>query len=153
MPKQRILQKLLDAKLAHGKWVRRAKHLVESLPINEDMIPLDSTECAFGKWLYNDGMKCKSLRNLEPLLKSIEKEHTQLHTIYATIYNIHFIETKRGFISKIFLGNKKKISKEKRSIALEKYHELEKVSEKLMILLQRFKRALMMEDIDTINQC
>ncbi len=153
MPKQRILQKLRDARLAHDKWVRRAKHLVESLPINEDMIPLDSTECAFGKWLYNDGMKCKSLRNLEPLLKNIEKEHTQLHTIYSTIYNIYFVETKRGFISQIFLGGNKNISREKRSIALEKYHELEKVSEKLMIQLQRLERALMMEDFETINQC
>jgi len=151
MPRQNILTKLRDAKMAHVKWVRRAKHLVESLPITEEMIPLDSTECAFGCWLYADGMKFKSMPRASSILSAIEKEHSALHDIYLKIYRIYFIETKRGPLSKIFMGHTKKVKLEKQTEALTHFEKLKKVSERLVFEVDNFEKELMSVDINLLQ--
>lgn len=45
--KKQALREIRDAHITHTKWLRRAKHLVENLHVDEKMIPLDSTECHF----------------------------------------------------------------------------------------------------------
>ena len=39
MSKEILLQEIKRAKKAHLLWVKRAKHLIQDLPITEDMIP------------------------------------------------------------------------------------------------------------------
>ncbi len=93
-----IIQNLTAAKVAHTKWVRKAKHLVESLPVKEDMIPIDSTDCKFGQWFYSEGIRFKIDDSFSSILGKIEKEHTELHNLYLKIYKIYFVDTKRkGF--------------------------------------------------------
>jgi len=52
MNKEEILSQLRVAKAAHVSWVQRAKLLIEGFTINETSIPVNSTECQFGKWFY-----------------------------------------------------------------------------------------------------
>ena len=143
MEKEYTLEKLRDAKKAHAKWVRRAKHLVENLPVKEDMIPLDSTECAFGCWLYSEGMKYKSNHMTSHVLEAIEETHHQLHDIYLKIYRIYFVESKAGFFQRLlFIDNRKSISPQKQVEALKCCEELKKVSETLVKQLDTFEQAL-----------
>ena len=88
--KKQALLEIRDAHIAHTKWVRRAKHLVENLPVDEKMIPLDHTECHFGQWLYNSGMKYKNIPQLTHTIRAIDESHQELHNIYLNIYKIYF---------------------------------------------------------------
>jgi len=144
MNNEYTLEKLRDAKQAHAKWVRRAKHLVENLPVNEDMIPLDSTECAFGCWLYSEGMKYKSHHTTSLVLEKIEETHHELHDIYLKIYRIYFVESKAGFFQRLlFLNSRKSISPQKQLEALQYCDALKKVSDTLVKHLDAFEYALM----------
>lgn len=96
--RKQIVKEIRDAYVAHEKWVRRAKHLVENLPVDEKMIPVDSTECQFGQWLYGIGMKYKNISQLSGILHKIEEEHRNLHDIYLRVYKIYFLETKRSWV-------------------------------------------------------
>lgn len=57
MNKVIILEHLRGAKAVHIKWTQKAKLLISGLSIKEDAIPVDSTECKFGKWFYGEGQK------------------------------------------------------------------------------------------------
>lgn len=143
MQQEYTLEKLRDAKKAHAKWVRRAKHLVENLPVCEEMIPLDSTECAFGCWLYSEGMKFKNNETTGPILDLIEKTHHKLHDIYLSIYRIYFVESKAGFFQRLlFTKSHKSISPQKQVEALKYFEELKKVSDTLVKELDTFEIAL-----------
>jgi len=144
MNNDNTLEKLRDAKKAHAKWVRRAKHLVENLPVTEEMIPLDSTECKFGCWLYEEGMKYKSHHMASHILEAIEETHHQLHDIYLKIYRIYFVESKAGFFQRLlFMDSRKSISPQKQLEALQCCEELKKVSDTLVRQLDTFEHALM----------
>lgn len=60
MLRETTYTKIRYARASYIRWVRRAKHLIEGLRVSEDMIPVDSTSCEFGLWLYDEGMRFKS---------------------------------------------------------------------------------------------
>ena len=143
MERDYTLEKLRDAKKAHAKWVRRAKHLVENLPVCEDMIPLDSTDCAFGCWLYSEGMKYKNNNITSPILEAIEETHHTLHDIYLRIYRIYFVESKAGFFQRLlFTKTHNAISTQKQVEALKYFEELKGISDALVKQLDNFEIAL-----------
>ncbi|WP_297432495.1 CZB domain-containing protein [Sulfurimonas sp.] len=76
MEKEEVLEHLRAAKAAHIKWIQKAKLLINGIDISEDTIPIDSTECKFGKWFYSDGQILNSLSN-NPMecMQSIENLH------------------------------------------------------------------------------
>ncbi len=55
MKKEEIITHLRAAKSAHIKWLQKAKLLINGVDIEEDAIPVNSTECKFGKWFYTNG--------------------------------------------------------------------------------------------------
>ncbi len=136
-------QNLIDAKEAHIKWVRRAKHLVENLPLSEDMIPVDSTECSFGCWFHKEASRLKVLRGFEELVEEIDALHTKLHDIYIRIYKIYFVDTKRSWLLKAILGEKKEVPAHKQEEAQHHFLELEGVSSKLIKKIEQLERALL----------
>ncbi len=143
MEKEHILGHLRAAKAAHIKWVQKAKLLINGVDIQEDSIPVDSTECKFGKWFYSDGQILNSLSNnpMECMIK-IEKLHFQLHDIYLKIFTIYFNKPKGGFFSKLF-GNKKKILTDQEIIDAKGYYDdLEQVSKELLDEINRLERRL-----------
>ena len=143
MKKEDVVGHLRAAKTAHIKWVQKAKLLVSGLDINEDAIPVDSTECKFGKWFYSDGQVLNALSN-NPLecMTAIEKLHFNLHDKYLQIFSIYFNKPKAGFFAKLFGVKKKNLNKDEIKLASEYYNEMEQISHDLLDEINRLERRL-----------
>jgi hypothetical protein len=142
--------KIRQARASHARWVRRAKHLIEGLPISEDMIPIDSTSCEFGMWFYHEGMKFKSNPELLKYLNSIEEKHNHLHDIYLKIYKIYFVDTRVSWYRSILTNKHREVSPNECAYAKVYFDSLEKVSEELLALLEKLEiqlRALTLNNI------
>jgi hypothetical protein len=132
MNKADILGHLRAAKAAHINWVQRAKLLISGFDVNEESIPVNSTECKFGQWFYGEGQILNAIRNNpSESMQHIEKLHFQLHDIYLDIFKMYYDTGKKGFFSKLF-GSKKKISESDKVMAQQHFEEMEEVSKKLI---------------------
>jgi len=142
MNKNEVLDHLRAAKAAHINWVQRAKLLVSGFDIKEDAIPVNSTECKFGKWFYSDAQKLNALQN-NPLecMTTIESLHFQLHDIYLKIYKIYYQLESKGFFSKLF-GLKRRVTDEENETAKMYFDEMEQVSKKLLEEINRMERRI-----------
>lgn len=144
MTKEEVLTHLRAAKSAHIKWVQKAKLLINGLDIKEDAIPVDSTECNFGKWFYSDGQMLNALSN-NPLecMQKIETLHFNLHDTYLSIFNIYFSQEKKsGFFAKLFGIKRRSLSNIEEQIAHEHYETMEKISHELLDEINRLERRL-----------
>ena len=142
MDKDEILNRLRVAKAAHISWVQRAKLLIEGFTINETSIPINSTECEFGKWFYSDGQRLNEIRN-NPVesMQEIESIHFKLHDMYLNIYKIYYDMEKKSFFSKVF-GKKKKVSEEDKALAKKYYDEMDLISQDLVKALNLMERRI-----------
>jgi len=142
MTKEEILGQLRAAKAAHISWVQRAKLLIEGFTINESSIPVNSTECQFGKWFYSEGQKLNDIRN-NPVdsMQEIESLHFKLHDVYLNIYKIYYDLEKKSFFAKVF-GKKKKVSEEEHQRAKAYYDEMEAISKKLVAALNTMEKRI-----------
>jgi len=142
MKKSDVLDQLRAAKAAHINWVQRAKMLISGFKIEEDSIPVNSTQCQFGKWFYTDAQKLNTLPN-NPMecMQSIEQLHFELHDIYMNIYKIYYDIEPSGFFSKLF-GKKKKITEDAKRLAAEYFHSMQEVSGKLVEEINRMERRV-----------
>lgn len=140
MEKDSIIEHLRAAKLAHLKWVQRARSLISNIPIKEESIPLDYTECAFGKWFYSDAQELALMPGMD-CIKLIEDKHTELHNVYFKIFQIYFSDTNRSFFSKM-LKLRKKVSEAEQEIAQQYYENLEDISKELLSYIERLERRV-----------
>jgi hypothetical protein len=144
MNKEQILGHLRAAKAAHIKWVQKAKLLVSGIDVDEDAIPVDSTECKFGKWFYAEGQILNALTN-NPVefMANIEKLHFELHDTYLQIFNIYFSKPKGGFFTKLFGAKKQKIEEHDAKLAYGYYETLEQTSKNLLEEINRLERRVL----------
>ena len=142
MDKNEVLTHLRAAKAAHISWVQKAKMLIEGFKMDEKAIPVNSTECQFGKWFYSDAQKLNALQN-NPLecMTEIEQLHFKLHDIYMNIFKLYYETEEKGFFGKLF-GSKKKISQEGKDLAREYFHEMENISKALIDEINRMERRI-----------
>ncbi|MDM5270630.1 CZB domain-containing protein [Sulfurovum sp. zt1-1] len=142
MQKNEVLEQLRAAKAAHINWVQRAKLLISGFQVDESSIPVNSTQCQFGKWFYSDAQKLNAMQN-NPMecMSSIEQLHFDLHDIYLNIYKIYYETESKGFFEKIF-GKKKKITDEAKTLAKEYFNNMEEVSKKLVAEINRMERRI-----------
>ena len=152
MNKEHVLEHLRAAKSAHIKWVQKAKLLINGIEVNENAIPVDSTECKFGQWFYSDGQILNALSNnpLECMTK-IERLHFNLHDVYMNIFNIYFNKSKDGFFAKLF-GKKKVLNEDEISKAAQYYDNLELISKELLEEINRLERRLLAVSEEKIKQ-
>lgn len=140
MNKENILQELRAAKVAHLKWVQRAKSLISGIPVEKEAIPLDYTDCVFGKWFYSDGQNIALMPGMS-VMDSIGSKHTDLHEVYFKIFQIYFGESNKSFFSKL-LNFKKKVSAAEEEMAQRYYSELEGISKELVDMIGRLERRI-----------
>ncbi len=142
MDKSVILEQLRAAKAAHINWVQRAKMLISGFKVEEDAIPVNSTQCQFGKWFYSDAQKLNTLpNNTLDCMSEIEKLHFELHDIYLNIYKIYYDMEPQGFFSKLF-GKKKKVSEDASKLAKEYFSSMQEVSKKLVDQINLMERRI-----------
>jgi hypothetical protein len=152
MEKEEVVNHLRAAKAAHIKWVQKAKLLINGLHIEEGAIPIDSTECKFGKWFYSDGQMLNSLaNNPAEAMSSIESLHFKLHDEYLQIFNVYFNKHKGGFFSKLFGLKRKPVSAIEAQIAKDHYDIMENISRELLDEINRLERRLIAVSEDKIR--
>lgn len=140
MQKEEALEQLRNAKKAHIAWVQRANALIEGLPVQESQVPVNCTECAFGRWFYGEGQRLNAIPGMD-VLKEIEQHHFELHEVYLKIFSLYFKDTDRSFFSKLF-GTKKKVSVEDQQKAQEHFVKLKAISEELIPDIERLERRV-----------
>ncbi len=91
MTKEDILTQLREAKTAHVQWLSGALALVSGAAAEPEHVPVQHTQCAFGKWYYGGGTRLSRLS----AYKAIDVAHEDLHHTYAEIYQTLFIEQRR----------------------------------------------------------
>ena len=143
MNKNEVLSQLRAAKEAHVNWVQKAKLLISGFKIDKDSIPVNSTECRFGKWFYSDAQKLNALQNnpLECMI-TIEKLHFELHDCYMKIFTIYYKIDERGFFAKLF-GVKKEPSEANKKLADVSFKEMEEISSQLIEEINRMERRIL----------
>ena len=135
-----IMQQTSDAKVAHIRWVKKADHLISGLPVEKEFIPLEPTDCVFGKWLYSQGSQLRTQDSLMHLIEKIEKYHDELHDIYGKIYQIYFMMPQhRTLLQKIITFNSKEVTQNEIKEAKQYYAILEQISEKLLLAIKEFE--------------
>jgi len=152
MKKQKVLDNIRAARLAHVKWVDRARKLVEGGKITEHEVPVESTSCDFGHWFYNDGQILLAIFSVGSV-KKLESKHKELHTVYRKIFKIYFDTSKQTFFEKLF-HKRKKVSDKEMLIAHEELTYLEAISDDLIAYLNVFEKNLnSIEDKDFEKLC
>jgi len=143
MNRSSTLQRIYDAKQAHLRWVKRAKHLVEGLPVDKEFIPLQPTSCVFGKWLYSEGNILKKIPKTSNIMEELEEQHNEIHETYRNIYKIFFIlPNSRSLIHKVFTFNSKQVSSSEKEKAQIYFKYLIHNSEKLMDTLNQLENKI-----------
>ena len=135
--KNRLVKKLRDAKKAHRRWVSNAQILLEGIPVKNDQLPLNDTECGFGQWYYSEG---QALRGYS-IFREIEPHHQRLHGLYLQIFRLLFNDRKRSFFDRL-LGRKAEPSPEDLAQAQALIAELNGESIRIMELLDRLEEVI-----------
>ena len=145
MKKSEILQQLRLAKTAHISWVQRAKFLIKGFPIEEDSIPVNCTDCQFGKWFYSDGQILSGMTtNPIECMKKIEELHFELHDEYLHIFKIYYFVRKKTFFNKLFSPNtKRNPSESEKEFAHTYYKNMENISTKLLTEIALLERRIL----------
>ena len=150
MRKKNIVIKMREARLAHVRWVQRAKSLVNGVEIKEKDIPLTSDSCHFGKWFYSDGQILLAIFNEKPV-QELERLHNRLHEEYMNIFKIYFDPSNIGFFTKL-LKQKRKISEEEHAKALLYLKSLEEISGELIKNLNIMETKINMVDSKSLEK-
>ncbi|CAA6810958.1 MAG: Methyl-accepting chemotaxis protein [uncultured Sulfurovum sp.] len=140
MEKIEVLQSIRAARRAHTQWVDKAKSLVNGLSIKKEQIPLEVTECEFGRWFYGDGQILLSFFT-EDAIEKLDNKHKELHDIYMKIFKIYFSEPKGSFLF-AFLKRKETITAQNEHHALAYLRNLEEVSRELISYLNIIEKKL-----------
>jgi hypothetical protein len=140
MKKQKVLDNIRAARLAHVKWVDRARRLVEGGDITANEIPVEATSCDFGHWFYSDGQVLLAIFSAASV-KKLESKHKELHITYMKIFKIYFDTSDQSFLAKLF-NKRKEISERGRMDAHEELAYLEGISEELIAYLNIFEKNL-----------
>lgn len=144
MNKEELVTVIRNAKAGHKRWVENALSLIEGLPLDKNQVPVNATDCVFGKWYYGEGQGLKSL----PSYREVEQYHDALHKTYREIFMLLFGEDKAetSLFSRLF-GTSQKSSEEKRKLAKDKYLILRQQSKIIMKKLDDLEAMII-----TMNQ-
>jgi hypothetical protein len=140
MKKHQVLNNIRAARLAHVKWVDRARLLVDGGEITKQEIPVEATSCDFGHWFYGDGQVLLAIFSVGSV-KKLESKHKELHTTYMKIFKIYFDTSKQSFFEKLF-STRKKITEKDKVDAHEQLAYLEAISDDLIAYLNVFEKNL-----------
>ena len=121
MNKNNILRNLQLAKPDHIEWIKQGQKLLEGSPQNALKIPIQCTDCGFGKWYYSEGYKLVNI----PELKDIEKLHEEIHKTYTVLYFITFDRRKRPRTT-LITDSGVEVPVEEKAFRLKKLKQLEK---------------------------
>ncbi|MDQ6974855.1 MAG: CZB domain-containing protein, partial [Mariprofundaceae bacterium] len=122
-----IFNQLLDARVAHLRWVARAEALVEGVPLAKEQVPLLASDCDFGHWYLGRG---RVLRHL-PSYDSVGTHHDHLHRVYMDIFTRLYSEEERQNILQ-WLGIQRTVHQSNQDKARELIPQLKEASDAVL---------------------
>ncbi len=138
MNKEQTLEAIHKARLAHEAQMVKIKSVINGEEVSNPTAVV-KTECAFGKWLYDEDNKVKKILGSQ-FYENIETLHARWHQEYINIFKICFKDKKQGFFSKI-LG-KSAINDMELDKAKLYHSELVKTTSELLQALDVSKRRI-----------
>lgn len=138
MKKEDVLIEIKKAKAVHIEWVKRAKLLLDNVKLT-NTLPIEATECEFGKWLNIYGKKISKLRN-NPIscIITVEEIHFELHNSYKKLFNLYAKNKKSIFP----LKKDKTLKLQEENLAIIYFKEIEELSEKLIEELNTMEKRV-----------
>jgi len=153
MKKGETLKTLENAQRELTRFVESTKLLIDGIDTQERILPIVSRKTKFGEWFYTDGQKLKALSN-NPLecMSNIENLHENLHKTYKEIFDIYYLNEKKGsLLSKILKPKQKILSESEYAYVNKKYSMMEKTVQDLLDEISRLKRRLTAVSEEKIN--
>ena len=147
MEKIDVLKNIRAARRAHTEWVDKAKSLVNGLEVKKEQIPLEVTQCKFGKWFYCDGQILLSFFT-EEAIEKLDLKHKELHDVYMKIFKIYFPVEKSSFLASLF-KRQHTITPSDENTALAYLKNLEEISKELISFLNIIEKKLNTVDEET----
>lgn len=152
MGKESVLNFLSNAKKEYVRWVTRAESLMEGLPPGAEQMPVEYTECDFGKWLNGDGQRVGRMPGMDSF-RIIEESHKQVHVLYKRIFLVYGSIEKHPLLHKVpkleknlllskLLTRRRRSSSFEKDIATEYYGELKNASKTLVEAIERLERRV-----------
>lgn len=148
MNKTEFISIIRSAKQSHKRWVENAHSLIEGIPLDKSQVPVNSTDCQFGKWYYGDGQALKPMVNF----REIEEHHDALHHTYREIFVLLFEEKEKSIslFSRLF-GRSHKSPVKNQKLAREKFNLLEQQSKTIIQKLDELGNMISGMSEDQIN--
>lgn len=142
MIKKQMLNDMHRAKIAHKRWLRRVKHLVDNLPVDIKTLPVDAKKSEFAQWFYTSGIKCKQIPQLEYYVSLIDFLYSEMHTSYLKIHSLYTADTNSSKLVNILIPSKRKLSAKQLRIAQFYLNDIENLSNELFKFIDLFERHL-----------
>ncbi len=135
--KQVIIKRLREAKKAHRRWVARAQTMMEGMPVAQEQLPLDHTDCTFGAWYHGEGQ----LLSHFPEFTRIDEPHRRLHDTYRQIFTLLFSEQKPSLFRRL-LGRTATRSQEQQTEARVLLAQLNAASLEILDLIDNLEQVI-----------
>ena len=133
MKRSEILYSLENAQVAHAQWLVYARQLLEGDDIESAQMPLQCTECTFGKWYYSEWAFIKNI----PGFKEIELLHREFHEYYEVLYEF----SPKAHKQRGLFGSVKEKEKQKEQLKAY-YRRLDDKSKSLLKMLQQVETVV-----------
>lgn|GEM_PF-1379894 len=140
--KEKNLNKLYQARVAHLKWVNAIKLLVSGLKVDKSHLTLPIIqESDVGAWYYTDAIQFSQFKS-QSILEEMESILEEMFSTYAKIYEIYF--TRKQSTLKSFLGMKDiSLSRHEITLAARYYEDIVKLSNTFKGKLHMFERQML----------
>lgn len=140
MQKETIVKNIEKARKSHLTQLQKAQFLVRGMPLDVEPTALSKYKCLFGSWLYGDEAFIKKALGAS-FFSEIEALHSQWHDEYQKIYQIYYVDSGKGLLSKL-LGKKAKISSLDQDRVQTYLTELDRTTQALIKKIDLMKRRI-----------
>ena len=137
--KEKVVQEIRSARTQQLKWLNQIKLMVSGLLHEKDALPVNQSDSAFGKWLFNDAM-IFSTSHAKSVVDEMVELHTKCYDIYLKIYATLFTASKGGLMG---MFGSKKAGANDLALAQSYYEQLVAVSDKLVNRLRAFESLML----------
>lgn len=139
--KEKNLNNLYKARVAHLKWVNTIKLLVSGFKVEKSHLTLPIIQDSeVGAWYYNQALQFSQFHSRN-VVEEMETILEKMYDCYAKIYAIYFSQKENSFIG--FFGKKDyRINHNEKELASRYYEDIVKFSDEFKSKLHTFERQL-----------
>lgn len=141
--KEKNLNRLYQARVAHLKWVNTIKLLVSGLKVDKSHLTLPLVQDSeVGRWYYNDAIQFSQFRS-QSVLEEMEILLEAMFNMYAKIYEIYFTEKQSSLKSFLGIKNTATLNRHEIELAGRYYVDIVKLSDEFKSKLYTLERQML----------